>query len=111
MENQKLEVLSRHDLSKAIAEEIKGKTSKRLTIDDVTTVLCAIQEVVKEQLMAGKKVRLPGLGDFSGIVKPAGEGRDPRTGEVIQLDERMSVKFKASRTLRDEIKRLFKESK
>lgn len=110
MENVK-EVLSRHDLSKAITEKIKGKTSKRVTIDDVTTIICAIQEVVKDNLMAGKKVRLPGLGDFSSVVKPAGEGRDPRTGETIQLDERMAVKFKPSRTLKDEIKKLFKESK
>ncbi len=110
MENMK-EVLSRHDFSKAITEKIKGKTSKRITIDDVTTIICAIQEVVEDQLMAGKKVRLPGLGDFSGLVKPEGEGRDPRTGETIKLSERMAVKFKVSRTLKDNIKKLFKESK
>lgn len=102
------EVLSRHDLSKAVAEKIKGQTSKRIPIDDITTILCSLQEIVKEKLMEGRKVRLPGLGDFSGVVKPAGEGRDPRTGETIKLEERMAVKFKASRTLKDEIKKLFK---
>lgn len=103
-------VLTRHEIAKLLSEKLKGQTSKRIPMNDIKIILRTLPEIISESVLAGSKVRLSGLGDFFGVVKPAGEGRDPRTGEPIALEERMITKFKMSRTLKENVKAAFKEA-
>ena len=64
----------------------------------------AVDSVIRnitEALKAGDDVRLIGFGNFTVAVRPAGEGRNPRTGEKIRIGEARQPKFKAGKTLKD----------
>jgi nucleoid DNA-binding protein len=56
---------------------------------------------VKSALLSGKKVSLVGFGTFSIKSKPARQGRNPRTGEAIQIPEKSVVTFKPGREFRE----------
>ncbi len=57
-------------------------------------VVSAISAVIDE----GDTVRLPGIGSFTRKLRPAGTGRNPRTGEPIQIAEKSVIRFKQSST-------------
>ncbi len=67
-----------------------------LTKVDTQKVVDAFSEVLKEQLEAGERVVLLGLGTFSVVDKPERTGINPRTKEKITIKARKAVKFKAS---------------
>ena len=61
----------------------------------------AFFDVVVEALCQGVEVKLSGFGQFSIRNKAARPGRNPRTGEIIPIDERQVVTFHASPKLKE----------
>jgi integration host factor subunit alpha len=59
-------------------------------------------EVAKEKLSRGEGIKLPRFGSFRVQSRKARKGRNPATGETIEI-ERRAVVFKPSRFLRDAI--------
>ena len=66
---------------------------------DAKKALDATLEAISEALKANDKVTLVGFGTFAPAVRPAHEGKNPRTGEVIKIAEKTVVKFKAGADL------------
>ncbi|HGJ5865587.1 HU family DNA-binding protein, partial [Arsenophonus nasoniae] len=60
-----------------------NKTS--LTKKDSEKALNALIETVTEELKAGNEVQLVGFGSFQVKQRAAREGRNPQTGEIIQI--------------------------
>lgn len=58
----------------------------------------------EEALISGEEVNFIGWGKFEVIERSARECRNPRTGEVMQISARKSVKFKASKKLNEAVK-------
>ena len=77
----------------------KANLSKRDARAAVEAVVSTIQAAMK----SGDKVSLVGFGTFSAPTRPARSGRNPRTGEVIQIPARKIPKFTPGRSLRDSI--------
>jgi len=46
-------------------------------------------------------VRVSGLGIFNVAARPASEGRNPRNGEAIQIDDSKAVRLKAGKAVKD----------
>ena len=63
--------------------------------------LDAIVSVITEALVAGEDVKISGFGTFSVAERAAREGRNPATGEAIQIAASKSPKFKAAKALKD----------
>jgi integration host factor subunit alpha len=61
----------------------------------------AVFETIKETVEQGRNVKLSGFGNFVVRDKTARAGRNPQTGEQIQLAARRVVVFKLSHALRD----------
>lgn len=61
-------------------------------------------EVLVEALVAGDKVQIAGFGGFEVKERAAREGRNPQSGEKIQIAATKSVSFKAGKTLKDSLK-------
>ena len=74
----------------------KGEMTKK----DADKALDAFFEALTEVLKNGGSYKHKGFGTFEIITRAAREGRNPSTGEVIQLPESKSVKFKCSRQLK-----------
>jgi hypothetical protein len=49
----------------------------------------------------GEAVRVAGLGSFDVAARPAREGRNPRTGEAIQIPASKAVRFHAGKAVKD----------
>ncbi len=64
-------------------------------------------ESVKSSLKAGEKVSLVGFGTFMVKEKNARNGRNPRTGDMIQIPEKKVAVFKPGKALREEANRDF----
>ena len=67
-------------------------------------VLNSILNAITGAVTAGDKVTLIGFGTFSVSARPARDGRNPQTGEAIQIAARKVVKFKAGSKLSDAVK-------
>jgi len=54
-------------------------------------------------LRAGDKVNISGFGTFAVSARKARTGRNPKTGESIQIAASKSAKFKAGKSLKDQL--------
>jgi DNA-binding protein HU-beta len=61
----------------------------------------AVFDAVTEALRKGDDVRLVGFGTFSAAKRAAREGRNPRTGETIQIPASIQPKFSPGKGLKD----------
>lgn len=73
--------------------------SKKDTAAIVDATLNEIQEVIK----SGDKISFVGFGSFEPKFNKARTGINPATKEKIQIAESNSVKFKVSKTFKDEL--------
>ena len=58
---------------------------------------------VTDSLKSGDSVVLPGFGSFSTDTRAARVGRNPRTGDPIQIKASRVAKFKAGKTLKESV--------
>ena len=63
----------------------------------------AFTTAVSEALKAGEEVQLPGFGKFYVREQKAREGRNPQSGEKMQIEARKVPAFKAGKTLKESI--------
>ncbi len=68
---------------------------------DGAHVVDAMLESIAGALKDGDEVRLPGFGTFSVAQRKASKGRNPRTGEPIQIPASKIPKFKAGKSLKE----------
>ena len=66
-------------------------------------VLNAFIGTVQKSLTAGEPVALVGFGTFAASNRDARTGRNPQTGEAIDIPAKRVVKFKAGSTLADAV--------
>ncbi len=63
----------------------------------------SVFEVISSTLAKGDEVRLVGFGTFLTAKRKATEGRNPRTGEPLKIAATCVPKFRAGKTLKDQI--------
>ena len=89
--------MNKAELIAAMAE--KAELSKK----DSEKALKAFVDVVTEELVKGEKIQLVGFGTFEVSERPAREGRNPQTGETMEIKASKAPKFKAGKALKDTI--------
>lgn len=90
--------MNKSELVAAVAA--KAELSKK----DAEAAVKAVTESVKEALADGEKVSLVGFGTFEVKTRAARTGKNPRTGEEIQIPETKVPAFKAGTALKDAVK-------
>ncbi|MBD3271536.1 MAG: integration host factor subunit alpha, partial [Elusimicrobia bacterium] len=60
---------------------------------------------IREAMKSGDKISLAGLGTFRAKSRKSRKGRNPKTGETIQIPEGRKISFKPSLSLKKLIKR------
>ncbi len=77
--------------------------SAGLSKKDAEKALSAFVDGVKSALKKGESVSLVGFGTFSVSQRGARQGRNPRTGETINIPARKVPAFKAGKGLKDTV--------
>lgn len=70
---------------------------------DIERIVSIVFEEISAALVRGERVELRGFGAFSVKHRPARVGRNPRSGEAVQIDEKWSPFFKSGKELRDRL--------
>lgn len=91
--------MNRAELIAAMAEQ--ADISKM----EADNVLRAFTEIVTQELSKGGKVQLIGFGTFEVSERAARMGRNPQTGEEMQIASSRAPKFKAGKALKDAVNR------
>jgi len=89
--------LNKNDLIAAVA----GSTE--LSKADATKAVDGVLAAITGSLETGNEVRLVGFGTFSVANRAASTGRNPRTGEAIQIPASKQPKFKAGKALKEAV--------
>ena len=89
--------MNRNELIASVAERAG------LSRSDANKAVDAVFEVITNSLKSGDEVRLVGFGTFGVAERTAGQGRNPRTGETIDIAASKQPKFRPGKGLRDAI--------
>lgn len=89
-----MSVVSKDDLTRALAERAALDNSQAKAALDATLA------EITDQLAAGNEVRLTGFGKFAPVHRAAREGRNPATGESMQIAAKTVPKFSAGAELK-----------
>lgn len=82
-----------------IEEAIAAKTNAAKKL--VGEVLSALAELAYEE--AANAFTVPGIGKLVLVNRAARQGRNPRTGEAIQIPAKKAVKFRVSKACKDAV--------
>lgn len=85
-----------------LVDRVAKKT--QLTKKDVSAAVDALFEAIQEALQAGEKVQVIGFGNFEVRERAARKGRNPQSGEEIQIEASKVPAFKAGKALKDAVK-------
>jgi nucleoid DNA-binding protein len=89
--------MKKEDLVNELTKVVATKKEAEAVVD---AVFGAITKALKE----GDKVSLAGFGIFSVIDKPPRKGRNPKTGEEIDIPGKKAPKFSPGKALKDSVK-------
>lgn len=74
-----------------------------LNRSDSARAIETMLEVITATLKRGDEVRLVGFGNFSVTRRKASIGRNPRTGEPLQIASSATPKFRSGKVLKDAV--------
>ncbi|EJF80381.1 integration host factor subunit beta [Bartonella doshiae] len=83
--------------------QIIARQNPHLFQHDVENIVNAIFEEISTALANGNRVELRGFGAFSVKSRSARNGRNPRTGEAVIVEEKWIPFFKTGKDLRDRL--------
>jgi len=85
--------------------ELTSQLSKdaEITKAQAGAVLDSLAKVIVDNLQKDEKITLPGVGIFSVGHRAAREGRNPQTGETLQIAAANTVKFKPVKSIKESI--------
>ena len=89
--------MNKNELIAKVAEDTN------LTKADASDAVEAVIANIMKALQGGDDVRLVGFGTFSVSERKATTGRDPRTGNAIQIPASKNAKFKAGKAFKDAV--------
>jgi len=89
--------VNKNDLVKSVADAADMSSA------DAARAVEGVFDSIKISLKGGEEVRLVGFGSFSVVQRKATTGRNPRTGEAINIPASNQPKFKAGKALKEAV--------
>ena len=89
--------MNKNDLVKSVADATDMSSA------DTARAVDGVFESITNSLRGGEEVRLVGFGSFSVVRRKATTGRNPRTGEAINIPASNQPKFKAGKALKEAV--------
>lgn len=74
-----------------------------MTKKDAEVALKAVIDAISDTVAAGEKVQVSGFGSFDVKARDARMGRNPKTGEAVEIAASKRVVFSAAQVLKDKL--------
>ncbi len=84
----------------ALKNELPDVFPTKAAAEKTFDTLCAM---IAAKLQDGERLRLPGVGSFDVVERQARAGRNPQSGETIQIPARRVIKFSVAKGLKDSL--------
>lgn len=91
--------MTKAELAARVAEKV------HLTNRQSEAIITVLLRCIGEALRQGDKVELRGFGSFRTRSRNARQGRNPRTGEVVQVPSKKAPFFRAGKVLQERVMR------
>lgn len=91
--------VNKNELIDFIAQQSKADVSKSL----ITEIIDLAFQGIEQELKNGGEARFAGFGSFKVSRREATTGRNPRTGESIQIEASNRVKFTPGKELKEAV--------
>jgi DNA-binding protein HU-beta len=82
-----------------LADAVAGATGAKRA--EAARVVEAVLDAIRDGLKRGEKVAISGFGSFEAARREARQGRNPRTGEKVQIAASTTIRFKPGKGLKD----------
>jgi integration host factor subunit beta len=93
--------MTKSKLIGAIAQNEKNQLSQK----DIDLAVKTLLEQMAQSLESGERIEIRGFGSFSLHYRPPRKGRNPKTGDTVDLPEKYVPHFKPGKELRDRVNR------
>jgi DNA-binding protein HU-beta len=90
--------MNKLQLTEAVAEKASGLTKKQ-----AAEAVSAVIDAITEALVAGDDVKITCFGSFEIKERAARTGRNPKTGEAVEIAASKYVAFSAGSNLKDKV--------
>ena len=91
--------INKKELIEIIANELE-----QLPYKDIELAIKTIIESMIDSLKKGKRIEIRGFGSFSLRYRKSRIGRNPKSGESVNIDERYVPHFKPGKDLKERVK-------
>ncbi len=89
--------MTKMDLIEAVMKGTDGSITKKAVTELVDNVFDTVAKTIKKE----KKFTYPGFGTFSLRERKARQGRNPQTGETIQIKKSKTIGFRPAKSLKE----------
>ena len=90
-------------MTKSELIEILSRRQPHLKAEDVDLAVKALLEMMGGALAQGDRIEIRGFGSFALNYRPPRVGRNPKSGEKVQVPEKYVPHFKAGKELRERV--------
>lgn len=90
-------------MTKSELVEIIAAKQTQLSVKDVELAVKTILDLMSDALADGQRIEIRGFGSFSLHHRAPRVGRNPKTGESVQLEAKSVPHFKPGKELRDRV--------
>lgn len=90
--------MTKSELIERIAER-----QSQLSIKDVELAVKAVLEQMSQTLSSGERIEIRGFGSFSLHYREPRQGRNPKTGETVELAGKHVPHFKPGKEMRERV--------
>lgn len=94
--------MNKNEFIAAVADS-KSLAKLDLSKAALATVIDTVLSTIEDALKRGEEVRLVGFGNFYVAKRAASKGRNPRTGEEIDIEASRLPKFRAGKQLKETV--------
>jgi integration host factor subunit beta len=90
-------------MTKSELIEALAAKQNQLTQKDIDAAVKTLLEHMSQALAGGERIEIRGFGSFSLHHRPARTGRNPKTGDTVELPAKHVPHFKPGKELRDRV--------
>jgi integration host factor subunit beta len=95
--------MTKSELMLRLAELVSAQKGTQLVAKDVEHSVKVLVDTMTRSLAKGQRIEIRGFGSFDLNYRPARVGRNPKTGEKVEVPEKYVPHFKPGKELRERV--------